>query len=200
MLPKEVRDELERRIVERAFSGYEELADWLQGQGYEIAEDSVQRYGAKLHQKIESMEQSAYQAKAITEAAPQGRAGIVDATIELLNDRVFSALMETEQLAQGDLIRLSRTVADLSRTSIARQRWTEEVRARVEQQKQEARERRARASRNDAMAAVGNALLAAKYFKMGDVIARPVDPGASSTTASPASASSAPAKPGTGDH
>ncbi len=29
VLPKEVWDELERRITKRAFSGYEELAGWL---------------------------------------------------------------------------------------------------------------------------------------------------------------------------
>jgi hypothetical protein len=39
MLPQALRDELERRMVERGFSGYEELADWLQKQGFQIAED-----------------------------------------------------------------------------------------------------------------------------------------------------------------
>ena len=56
MLPQDVRDELERRIVERAFSGYEEMAGWLQAQGYQIAENSVQRYGTRLCQKIEAFE------------------------------------------------------------------------------------------------------------------------------------------------
>ena len=45
-------------MVERGFSGYEELADWLKKQGYQIAEDSVQRNGAKLRQKMESLKNS----------------------------------------------------------------------------------------------------------------------------------------------
>jgi Protein of unknown function (DUF3486) len=45
MLPEEVRTELERRIIERSFSGYQDLADWLQTKGYQIAHDSVQRHG-----------------------------------------------------------------------------------------------------------------------------------------------------------
>jgi hypothetical protein len=98
LLPQEIRDELERRIVQRVFTGYEELAAWLQQQGYQIAEDSVQRYGARLHQKISSLEQSAQQAKAIALVAPEGRYSIFEATIDLLNERVFSALMETDQI------------------------------------------------------------------------------------------------------
>jgi len=66
--------------------------------GLPVAEDSIQRYGARLHQKIESLEQSAHQAKAIAGAAPEARATIVDATIDLLNERVFSALMDAEQI------------------------------------------------------------------------------------------------------
>jgi hypothetical protein len=185
-LPQELRDELERRIVERAFSGYEELADWLQQQGYQIAEDSIQRYGARLHQKIESLEQSAQQAKAIASAAPEARATIVDATIELLNERVFSALMEAEQIEQNDIVRLSRTVGDLSRISIARQRWAGEVRSRLEQHKQAARESRAKAERVEAFDAVRNALFAVKTFKAGAPTGRPVDTGVSSAKELPA--------------
>ena len=200
MLPQEVRDELERRIAERAFSGYEELAGWLQGQGYQIAEESVQRYGARLRQKIESLEQSAQQANAIAGAAPEGRATIVNATIDLLNERVFSALIEAEQIEQGDLVRLSRTVADLSRISITRQRWTQEVRSRLEQQKQAARERRAQAERAQTFDSVRNALLAVRSLEPGGATRRPVDPGVSSAAEFPASAIGAaePAKPDTG--
>ena len=39
MLPAAVRAELDRRIVGRAFSGYQALAEWLQAQGYRIADD-----------------------------------------------------------------------------------------------------------------------------------------------------------------
>jgi Protein of unknown function (DUF3486) len=39
-LPASVRAELDRRIVEGAFSGYQPLAEWLQAQGYRIADDT----------------------------------------------------------------------------------------------------------------------------------------------------------------
>jgi Protein of unknown function (DUF3486) len=71
------------------FGGYQELAEWLQQQGYQIAADSVQRYGAKLHQRIESLDLSVLQAQAIAHAAPGDRDCIVDSTIDMLNAQVF---------------------------------------------------------------------------------------------------------------
>ncbi len=56
MLPDELRTELERRMAERSFSGYQELAEWLQAKGYPISDDSVQRHGAKLQRKLEPLD------------------------------------------------------------------------------------------------------------------------------------------------
>ena len=39
-LPASIRSELDRLIVEGAFSGYQALAEWLQAQGYQIADDT----------------------------------------------------------------------------------------------------------------------------------------------------------------
>jgi Protein of unknown function (DUF3486) len=189
MLPPVVRDELERRMVERGFSGYEELASWLQQQGYQIAEDSVHRYGAKFYQKIESLKDSTLQAMAITHAASADRDSIVDVTLDLLNQRVFSTLLEAEQIEQGDIIRLSRTVSELSRTSIARQRWAQEMDSLlvVDRAKQAARERRAKAAGAKAFAMVRKALLASNTGRPGDASATASDFSVSSAAESPAS-------------
>ena len=100
MLPEEVRTELERRIVEQAFSGYQDLAEWLQGQGYSIAHDSVQRHGSRLQQKMAAMERLAEQAKALTAAVAQTGGTFVDAAIELIHQRVFALLLDEPE--QGE--------------------------------------------------------------------------------------------------
>ena len=164
-LPEEVRAELERRIVERTFSGYEDLAAWLQGQGFQIADDSVQRHGARLRQKMESLAQSTQHAQAITRTSPKVRATLVEATTDLLNERIFSAVMEAEQSGHQDIALLSRTLADLSRMTIARQRWAEELRTRVEEGNRSAQERGVKARRAEALAATREALDAVKSFK-----------------------------------
>jgi hypothetical protein len=94
MLPRALRTELERRIVERAFSGYRDLAEWLQGQGYRIAHDSLQRYGSRLQQKIATMEQLAREAKASNAAAHRASANLVNVTIQLIHRRVLSMLLD----------------------------------------------------------------------------------------------------------
>src|SRR3989440_11892328 len=56
MLPPAVHSELDRLIVERAFSGYDPLAEWLQAKGYYVADVSVQGYGVRLRQQLEAIE------------------------------------------------------------------------------------------------------------------------------------------------
>jgi hypothetical protein len=136
MLPEAIRTELERRIVERGFRGYQELADWLQERGYQIAEDSVQRYGFRLRHELEAKKRAAQLANAIAAAAPEGDDAIVEATINIINQRVFSLVLEAEQLEPEDLPRLVRIAAQLSRISIARQRRAEQIRAQLEQDMQ----------------------------------------------------------------
>jgi hypothetical protein len=55
-LPPQLRAELDRRIIDRGFGGYQHLAEWLQAQGYQISDDSIQRYGAKLQRKLKAIE------------------------------------------------------------------------------------------------------------------------------------------------
>jgi hypothetical protein len=56
------------------------------------------------------------QARAIAHADLAERDSIVDSSIDLLNGQVFSTLLETEQLDQDEIVRLSRTVSQLSWT------------------------------------------------------------------------------------
>src|SRR5260370_14755727 len=97
MLAGEVRTEVERRIVERAFSGYQDLAEWLQAQGCHIAHDSVQRHGSRLQQRIEAMQRLTHEAQAITAAAHQGDDTVVDVTIQLIQQRVLAMLLDSER-------------------------------------------------------------------------------------------------------
>jgi len=186
MLPKNLRDELERRIVERAFSGYEELAGWLQQQGYQIAEDSVQRYGIRLFQKMESLKHSVLQAQAIAHQAPEDRDSIVDITIDLLNERVFTSLMEAEQLGPAEIVRFARIVSELSRLSIARQGWAHKMNHLRTRAEQGARERRIKASCAEAFAAVRKAVSAARAFKADTAAALAGDSGVCSAEFNPA--------------
>src|SRR5205807_10286580 len=73
LLPAAVRTELDRLIVERAFSGYQALAEWLRAQGYSINDDSVQRYGVRLRQQLDAIKLSSHQARALAAAGKSAR-------------------------------------------------------------------------------------------------------------------------------
>jgi len=119
-LPQAVRDELERRIVEHGFDRYEELAEWLQQQGYQIAED---RRAAPRCQvaPADLVNRSVRHANGVGHAVSGDRESIIDSTIHLLNGQVFSTLLEAEQNGQDEIFRLARTVCELSKISIVRQ-------------------------------------------------------------------------------
>ena len=144
MLPEEVRTELERRIVERSFSGYQDLADWLQTKGYQIAHDSIQRHGARLGRKMAAMEQLTHEAHAIAAAIDHSDTTVVEVSIQLIHHRILALLLEEpasnqesssagvpapksdfacrQTLGLPDLARMTRILADLTRITMARQR------------------------------------------------------------------------------
>jgi Protein of unknown function (DUF3486) len=101
MLPAAVRAQLDRLIVERAFSGYQALAEWLQAQGYRIADDSVQRYGVRLRRQLEALDFARHQAAALAAAghsADETAEGLTAVTVQLLHQQVLSILLQAAQL------------------------------------------------------------------------------------------------------
>lgn len=68
-LPEAVREDLNRRLVDGGFCGYESLSDWLQGQGYQISRSAVHRYGAALEAEFSDAMADARRANEIGRAA-----------------------------------------------------------------------------------------------------------------------------------
>ena len=54
-LPDALREELDRKLMAEAFSGYEELSSWLASQGHAISKSSVHRYGANLERRLQGL-------------------------------------------------------------------------------------------------------------------------------------------------
>jgi hypothetical protein len=186
MLPEAVRAELERRIVERSFSRYQDLADWLQAQGYRIAADSVQRHGARLARKIETAQRVADAAGAIAAATD----GTVDVASRLIHQRILALLLDepglgeecsstgvsepasdsprAQPLTLADLARITRILADLNRITLSRQHQIEPVRAHPRQPTRDGEathaERRGKGLSEEAYHAIRSALLGIDPF------------------------------------
>jgi Protein of unknown function (DUF3486) len=119
-LPHKLRTKVEHQIIDRAFSGYRQLADKLKAQGYDISEDGLQRHGARLRRDLETVQLGHHHARMLGELTPEPMQ-MLDSMLRLVHVRLLSALMGEAQLEQRDFA-LLRAVSDFGRTLCAQQR------------------------------------------------------------------------------
>jgi Protein of unknown function (DUF3486) len=140
-LPKELRDELDQKLVKGAFSDYRGLEAWLGTQGFRISRGSLQRYGSAFERRIKTIGIATQQARALAEASPDREGSMTDALARLVQEKLFSVLVEAEDIEDGQLTRIARAIADLGRATISQKRWQEEMRERLDEQKRAAAEK-----------------------------------------------------------
>ncbi len=131
-LPLSLRQELEKRLVEKGFSGYLELTRWLSGLGYRISKGALNRYGIQFEQRYTARAAAKDQAHELAEAASGDEVIATEALVRLVQERLFSVLIETEKpVTQIDLARIASIIGNLSRTTITHRRWIAESRERL---------------------------------------------------------------------
>ena len=138
MLPAYIREEVERRLFENGFRDYEGLAQWVRGQGYEISDDSLWRYGHSLQQQLMAMRLTLRLARGLGELAEDHESLMARALITIAQQKALATLAEKEEVTPGDL----NAIANLTRAAIAQQRWAAELRAQGEQQHQAVAEKK----------------------------------------------------------
>ena len=133
LMPKEVRAELEKRIVEGGFANYRGLAKWLKDNGYAISRSAVHRHGEKLEHRLEAVRRATELARAIAEASPDDEAAMNDTLIRLVQKIEMDILLdlEGETVSAKTLEVVSRSVAGLVRASINQKKWMVEVREKL---------------------------------------------------------------------
>ena len=130
MLPEEVRRELEQRLIQGAFSGYEALAEWLQGLGYEIGKSSVHRFGKNFADKLRVLKVATDQAKAIADASEDDAGAMNEALIRLVQTKTFELLMELET-SDKNLPKIGQMVAKLARSAVQQKKWSKELESEI---------------------------------------------------------------------
>jgi hypothetical protein len=128
-LPEEVRSELEQKLIQGGFQGYEELAEWLQDQGFEISKSSLHRFGQKFENRLKALKTATDQAKAVAEASADEAGDMNEALIRLVQTKVFELLVEMED--GTDLTKIGRMVADLARASVSQKKWSQEAKEKI---------------------------------------------------------------------
>lgn len=128
-LPQEIRAELDKRLVESSFSGYVALSDWLKKQGFEISKSAIHNYGQKFEERVKSLKVATEQARAIVAESPDDEGAMGEALMRLVQEKVFGVLLELEVDPDDvNISSLTKSIAQLGRTSIAQKKWMAEVR------------------------------------------------------------------------
>jgi len=128
-LPAEVKEWLDKALVESNFSGYEALSEALSERGFSISKSAVHRYGSEFEKTMAAAKIATEQAKALVDACPDDAGAMNDALIRLVQQKAFEVLMKLEADPEKmKLTSLGEMVGILSRSSVGVKKWMLEVR------------------------------------------------------------------------
>lgn len=131
ILPKEVKEWLDRALADGGFADYRLLAEELQARGFEISKSAVHRYGQKFEERLASLKMVTEQSRAIVMANPDDDNAINEALQRLTQEKMFDVLLTMEiDPAKVNLASLAKSVAELGRASVTQKKYAEEVRQR----------------------------------------------------------------------
>ena len=120
-LPRPVRERLDAMLIERGFSGYQELANWLAEQGHFVSHMSVYRYGTKLEKRLDRTRVATQQAEALASALPDDRGAMSDVTLRMAQEALFNLMMaigDGDEPADPKLLSSAiRSLTDMARAS-----------------------------------------------------------------------------------
>ncbi|HKV55123.1 MAG TPA: phage protein Gp27 family protein [Candidatus Binataceae bacterium] len=138
-LPTEVRDELDRKIVEGGLGNSGDLSQWLRAKGYEIRKATRGRRSKRLDRKLEAVKMATEQARAIVGAAPDDDGAMNDALIRLIQQIDFNILVELDEaglegIEPKALAAVTRSIASLARAQMQHRLWVLQIRDKLQTQ------------------------------------------------------------------
>lgn len=139
LLDEETRRELEEKIISNGFSGYIPLSEWLAEKGYSIGKSAVGAYGQKLERRLAAIKTSTEAARQIAQAAPDDADERSGAIISLVQTEIFECLLamqdaedEVDPAKRVEILgKAAKNIATLTRASVTRNKWAQEVRTKV---------------------------------------------------------------------
>lgn len=130
-LPPEVKEWLDKALIEGNFSGYESLSEALQQKGFSISKSSIHRYGKDFESNLAALKIATEQAKAIVESSPDEEGNMNEALIRLVQQKSFQILTRLEEDDGKALANIGHMVSALSKSSVAVKKYASEVKAKT---------------------------------------------------------------------
>ncbi|PKL44331.1 MAG: terminase [Candidatus Riflebacteria bacterium HGW-Riflebacteria-1] len=131
-LPTEVKEWLDKSLVDGNFSGYEALAEAIQAKGYSISKSSLHRYGKNFEDTLAAVKMATEQAKVLVDACPDEQGNLNDALIRLVQQKAFQVLNKLDaDKCDLDLDDLGHMIGSLSKASTTVKKYAADVKKRT---------------------------------------------------------------------
>lgn len=139
-LPVDVKTWLDKALLEQNFSSYTTLADYLKGQGYALSRSSLHRYGQKLERRLSAIRASTEAARTLAANVDDAENHLSGSVISLVQTGLFETLLNLQEAESaedaGERVKLlsqaAKSIAEVSRASIANKKWQAEIRVKAE--------------------------------------------------------------------
>ncbi len=148
LLPPEVREELDQRIIAAGFGDYIALSEWLAERGYAIGKSTLGEHGQELERELAAVRASTQAALLLDEAARDDADVRSNAIYAQFQTGIFQALLGYSQAEQevdpakrlALLTKSGKDFAAIGRANIAGKKWAMEARERLEAARAEVRQ------------------------------------------------------------
>lgn len=131
-LPKAVKDWLDKELVEGGFAGYESLSAELKTRGFDISKTGLHRYGQQFEDRLKSLKLVTEQARAVVEASPDEDDAVNQALVRVTQEKLFTLMLDLQiDPKQVDIAKITRSIADLARSSTTAKEYAGKVRERT---------------------------------------------------------------------
>lgn len=139
-LPAELRQTLDKLLLDNNFGSYTAIADYFKERGYSLSKSSVHRHGQKLDRRLQAIKASTDAAKLLAEQVEDTENHLSGSVISLVQSELFETLLNLQDADVEDdpaermklLSNAAKSIAEVSRASIANKKWQVEVRAKAE--------------------------------------------------------------------
>jgi len=144
LLPEDLKSELDRRLSAGTFRSCRSLSKWLRDNGYQISEDSLQRFGENFDRRLDAIRLATEQARIVCAQFKDDDVDMQTALLRLVQTRLFEILSAinqkarkrratsgSEKIATVNITALARSVSGLARAESENRKWAEKARAAV---------------------------------------------------------------------
>ncbi len=134
-LPKELKEELDRRLQETDFKSFRDLSKWLRKCGYTISHQSLQKYGTRFEAMLDAVRIATEQARMLVASAGDDPSRLDEIMLQMVQAEMFTLLAKLHeaklQIDAPGLATIIRSVSGLVETRLDLVKWQQHERDRV---------------------------------------------------------------------